>query len=290
MCIFNGLLLYATFHDCDPLTTKLAKAKDQLVPLLVMQTLNDIPGLPGLFIAGVFSAALSSLSSAFNSMSAIVLEDYFKPIFKNDLSERACGIIMRGTVIILGILAVAMVYVVENLGAVLPLSMSVPPTCIGSLFGIYSIGMFMPWIGKKATFYGALTAAIVMVYIVTRSQLDMNAGLIKFDTKVTSVEGCTYNFTLAEQTSTISPSLADDSSKSFHHISYLYYLPLGAAITCAAAFCLSFLFGFEDPQGVDPRLLAPFIRHIIKSKTEQNAINGTEMKEAIEVQLNKFSE
>lgn len=55
MCMYNGLLLYATFHDCDPLTTKLAKAKDQLVPLLVMKILKDMPGLPGLFIAGVFS-------------------------------------------------------------------------------------------------------------------------------------------------------------------------------------------------------------------------------------------
>lgn len=58
MCIYNGLLLYATYHDCDPLTTKLAKAKDQLVPLLVMQILKDIPGLPGVFIAGVFSGEL----------------------------------------------------------------------------------------------------------------------------------------------------------------------------------------------------------------------------------------
>jgi len=67
MCAYNGLLLYAAYHDCDPLTTKLAKAKDQLVPLLVMKILKDIPGLPGLFIAGVFSAALSSLSSGLNS-------------------------------------------------------------------------------------------------------------------------------------------------------------------------------------------------------------------------------
>lgn len=59
MCIYNGLLSYATYHDCDPLTTKLAKAKDQLVPLLVMQILQDIPGLPGLFIAGVFSGKYS---------------------------------------------------------------------------------------------------------------------------------------------------------------------------------------------------------------------------------------
>lgn len=55
MCMFTGLLMYATFYDCDPLTTKLAKAKDQLVPLLAIQTLKDIPGLPGVFMAGVFS-------------------------------------------------------------------------------------------------------------------------------------------------------------------------------------------------------------------------------------------
>lgn len=57
MCIYNGLLLYATYFDCDPLTTKLAQAKDQLVPLLVMNTLKDLPGLPGLFLAGVFSGS-----------------------------------------------------------------------------------------------------------------------------------------------------------------------------------------------------------------------------------------
>lgn len=58
MCCYCGLLIYATYFECDPLTTKLAKQKDQLLPLLVMDILGDYPGLPGLFVAGVFSAAL----------------------------------------------------------------------------------------------------------------------------------------------------------------------------------------------------------------------------------------
>jgi hypothetical protein len=27
LCSYNGLLMYATYKNCDPLTTKLAKAK-----------------------------------------------------------------------------------------------------------------------------------------------------------------------------------------------------------------------------------------------------------------------
>lgn len=88
LCSYSGLLIYATYYDCDPLTTKLAKAKDQLLPLLVMDILGDFPGFPGMFVAGVFSAALSSLSTGLNSMSAVMLEDFCKPCIKKPLTER----------------------------------------------------------------------------------------------------------------------------------------------------------------------------------------------------------
>ena len=277
MCIYNGLLLYATFHDCDPLTTKLAKAKDQMMPLYVMQIFKNVPGMAGLFIAGVFSAALSSLSTSLNSMSALVLEDYLKPLFKREFSEKTSGFIMRGTVLVGGILSVAMVYAVEHMGQILQLSMSVPVTLVGSVFGIFSIGMFMPWIGKRAALCGALTAAAVMLYIVIRSQLDMAAGLIKYDPKMTSIEGCTYNFTIIQQPLV---NLASNKlSRSFHHISYLYYMPLGAIITCVSAFIFSFPFGFENPHNVDPQLLAPFMRKYFKKVVTDNACDLVEMKE-----------
>jgi solute carrier family 5 (sodium-coupled monocarboxylate transporter), member 8/12 len=144
LCVYNGLLLYATYHDCDPLTTKLAKAKDQLIPLLVMEILKDFPGLPGLFIAGVFSAALSSLSTGLNAMSAVVLEDFCKPFMKTEISEKMSLYIMRGTVLILGIVSVALVYVVQHMGAVLQLSMSVPTACFGPMLGVYIVGFLIP--------------------------------------------------------------------------------------------------------------------------------------------------
>lgn len=50
--------------------------KDQLFPLFVMQVMGDIPCIPGLFMAGVFSGALSTVSSGLNSLAAVTLQDF----------------------------------------------------------------------------------------------------------------------------------------------------------------------------------------------------------------------
>lgn len=146
ICCYCGLLIYATYHDCDPLTTKLVKAKDQLLPLLVMDILGDYPGLPGLFVAGVFSAALSSLSTGLNSMSAVMLEDFFKPFADRPLTAKQTKYVMRGTVALFGAICVALVFVVEHLGSVLQLSMSLGAVAQGPLLGIFTMGVMFPWV------------------------------------------------------------------------------------------------------------------------------------------------
>lgn len=129
---------------------QLAKAKDQLVPLMVMDTLKFLPGMSGLFVAGVFSAALSSLSTGLNSLSAVILEDYVKPCRKNRLSERQTAIIMRLSVLLLGALCVALVFVIEQLGhAVLQLSMTLGSVTSGPLLALFLMGLLLPWINSK---------------------------------------------------------------------------------------------------------------------------------------------
>lgn len=146
VCCYSGLLINATYYECDPLTTRLARAKDQLLPLLVLDVLGDYPGLVGLFVAGVFSAALSSLSTGLNSMSAVVYEDFFKAFSKKEFTERQTHYIMRGIVVVFGSICVALVFVVEHLGSVLQLSMSLGAISNGPLLGIFTIGILIPWI------------------------------------------------------------------------------------------------------------------------------------------------
>lgn len=225
------------------------------MPLLVVEILQDTPGLLGLFISGIFSAALSSLSSCLNSLSAMVLEDFLKPNFEERISDKTSGIILRSTVIFFGVLSYALVHVVQLLGSVLQLSISVIGASLGNLFGMFLIGLTLPWIGKRATFYGAFAALLMMMFCVFKAQLDIAQGITRFETKATSIERCDYNFTIAVATTEeISPE------KHFYHISYLYYSPVGALLTCLCAFLFSLIFGFEDANNVDTRLLAPFMR------------------------------
>lgn len=111
-----------------------------------MDVLGEFKGLSGLFVAGVFSAALSSLSTCLNSMSAVVLEDFFKPFVKRPLSNRTINWIMRLVVICTGTLCVALVVIVEKLGTVLQLTMSLEAITNGPLLGIFTIGILLPWI------------------------------------------------------------------------------------------------------------------------------------------------
>lgn len=216
---------------------------------------------------GVFSAALSSLSTGLNSMSAVVLEDFFKPFTNGVISEAKTSLIMRGTVLILGVLAVVLVYVVQHMGSVLQLSMSVPTACFGPLLGLYIIGFCLPWIGRKAALYATMLACFSMMLLVFKAQAEIALGNIQFDTKPLVTDGCTYNFTHTETSSEMPPLGDEDHEKHIYEISYLYYTPVGSSIVIIASIILSFIFGFQDPKEVDPRLLAPFMRKYISGKS-----------------------
>ena len=58
MCCYIGLVIYAYYYKCDPITRGSIHKSDQLLPYFVMHIASSMPGLPGLFVSGVFSAAL----------------------------------------------------------------------------------------------------------------------------------------------------------------------------------------------------------------------------------------
>ncbi|KAH8293444.1 hypothetical protein KR054_000582 [Drosophila jambulina] len=146
MCVYIGMLAFAEFYRCDPITTGLARAKDQVIPLYVVKSVGHIPGLVGLFVAGVFSAALSSLSTALNALSGVILTDFVEPFRKKPLTERQTGYVLRGVVIVFGLISMASVPIVQRLGLVMQLSSTVAAITCGPLLGAFSVGMLLPFV------------------------------------------------------------------------------------------------------------------------------------------------
>ncbi|KAI8438245.1 hypothetical protein MSG28_010852, partial [Choristoneura fumiferana] len=177
-CLYCGLLIYARFHDCDPLTTKLAKAKDQLLPLLVMDVLGDIPG---------------SLSTSLNSMSAVVLEDFYKPFFKKELSETQTNWLLRGVVVLL-----ALVFIVEKMGTILQLTMTLEAMTMGPQLGVFSMGILMPWVDATGALIGGASGLITMAAWCLTAQMAIARGEITHAHKSLTTAGCTYNYTVVE--------------------------------------------------------------------------------------------
>lgn len=84
-----------------------------------MQVMGDIPCIPGLFVAGVFSGALSTVSSGLNSLAAVVLQDFFVAACGKQFSERFKTIITKCLAVGFGILCYGVVFLVKYLPGVL---------------------------------------------------------------------------------------------------------------------------------------------------------------------------
>ncbi|CAL7951541.1 unnamed protein product [Xylocopa violacea] len=271
ICGYAGMLIYAWYHVCDPLTTKLAGAKDQLLPLLVMNILNEFPGLPGLFVAGVFSAALSSLSTGLNSMAAVVLEDFIKPFRKTPFSPKVVDILLKFTVVVLGIICAALVFVVEKTGShVLQLSTNLASITSGPSLGIFSMGVLLPWVNAKGALIGGLAGLGFMGWISLSAEAAIASGRIKFDEKPVTTEGCYYSFPKVENLMLLEPPDAildsDDllpEPLALYRLSYLWYTVTGALVTMTIGLAIS-LVSSQNVKKLDPMLLAPFVRKILK--------------------------
>lgn len=64
----------------------------------------------------------SSLSVGLNSTSVVILEDFVKGCFKMKPSERCSSIFVKLLVVLLGLFALSLVFLVEKVGGVLSVS------------------------------------------------------------------------------------------------------------------------------------------------------------------------
>lgn len=171
LCGTMGIILYAYYADCDPYTAKYVSNLDQIFPYFVMEVLSDKKGLPGIFLACIFSGALSTISSGLNSLAAVAIEDIYKGLMKRSLSDERQGFISKIMSIALGCLVMLLTYIVSYLGSILNAGLSLFGALSGPIMGVFVLGFFFPQANSLGGFVGFLTSLFLQLWILVGAQL-----------------------------------------------------------------------------------------------------------------------
>ncbi|KAK3095438.1 hypothetical protein FSP39_014685 [Pinctada imbricata] len=165
--IIEGIVAFAYYYTfrCDPLASKQIRNPNQIIPLLVMDIYRGLPGMPGLFLASLFSASLSTLSSGLSSVSTLFWQDFIKPHTK-PMSEFRATIIVKVSVVIFGSISVGIAYLVAQIGGTLTqISGTILSSFGGALAGLFFAGCFLPWVNAKGAFSGCITGVVFVFWI-----------------------------------------------------------------------------------------------------------------------------
>lgn len=260
-CCLIGLIMYARYESCDPYTLQKITKVDQILPYFVMDVASRIPGLPGVFIAGIFSAALSTMSSCWNTLAGTIYEDFIRDRMSNASEEKA-STMMKWIVVILGLITIALVFVVEKMGTVFAFTITIQGLTAGTMLGIFTFGMVCRKGNTKGVISGAGTAFLCVAVIAFGAKKNKYPGLA-FRT-----DGCAANETVVSVIKTVSEAVpVEDDTFILFKLSYMYYTLVGVLIMFSVAYVVSILTGGYVPK--DERLFAPFMRRKTKERELQ---------------------
>ncbi|WP_347861491.1 sodium:solute symporter [Salimicrobium sp. PL1-032A] len=156
-----GVLLYIYYQYAgDPNINNL----NELFPRFVV---NELPvGISGLIMAGVFAAAMSSLDSALNSLSAVSVRDFYAKFFRKNASEQHYLKASRYATVFWGIYATIFAFFAGNLGPVIEAVNKVGSYFYGALLGVFILAIFTRRVNGSGAFIGVI-AGMASVWAVT---------------------------------------------------------------------------------------------------------------------------
>ncbi|MEJ1287893.1 solute carrier family 5 (sodium iodide symporter) member 5 [Cricetulus griseus] len=259
-----GIVMFVFYRDCDPLLTERISAPDQYMPLLVLDIFEDLPGVPGLFLACAYSGTLSTASTSINAMAAVTVEDLIKPRMPS-LAPRKLVLISKGLSLIYGSACLTVAALSSMLGGgVLQGSFTVMGVISGPLLGAFTLGMLLPACNTPGVLSGLAAGLIVSLWVAVGATLyppgEQIMGVLP-----TSAASCTNASVLmgppgAANASSRVPSSGTEAGRpaladTFYAISYLYYGALGTLTTLLCGALISYLTGPTKRSSLGPGLL-----------------------------------
>ncbi|XP_069103840.1 sodium-dependent multivitamin transporter-like [Argopecten irradians] len=191
LAVLSGGVMFAYYDTlgCDPLVAKQVRNPNQLMAWWVRDIFHDTPCLPGLFLAALYSASLSTMSSLLSASSAMFLEDIVKPYAK-PMSEKTSIRLARFSVFLFGGLGVLVAFVISGMKGPISQILDVTAACTkGSSTGI----MMMGWLVPSSNALGAIiggTVSFLFVGWIAVGKITSSGTRVNIKLDPASTENC----------------------------------------------------------------------------------------------------
>ncbi|XP_025723700.1 sodium-dependent multivitamin transporter isoform X3 [Callorhinus ursinus] len=264
MSCLIGLVMFVYYQEYPMSTQQAQAAPDQFVLYFVMDLLKDLPGLPGLFVACLFSGSLSTISSAFNSLATVTMEDLIRPWFPQ-FSEVQAIMLSRILAFGYGLLCLGMAYISSQMGPVLQAALSIFGMVGGPLLGLFCLGMFFPCANPSGAIVGLLAGLIMAFWIGIGSIVtNMASGMAPSPPNISSFS-LPSNLTSVTMT-TLMPSTTlskPTGLQRLYSLSYLWYSAHNSTTVIVVGLIVSLLTGGMRGRTLNPRTIYPVLPKLI---------------------------
>ncbi|XP_019740573.1 solute carrier family 5 member 6a isoform X1 [Hippocampus comes] len=260
-----GLVMFARYGEDSPLDKGYVQTNDQMVLYFVMDVFKDLPGLAGLFVACLFSGALSTISSAFNSLATVTMEDLIKPHFP-DMAESKATLLSKGLALAYGLVCLAMAYLASVMGSVLQAALSIFGMVGGPLLGLFSLGMFFPWANSVGALVG-LAAGLAMAFWVGIGSFVMRMPASSAVSPLATVTPPPFeNVTATVMTALVNattPKPRPTGVDALYSLSYMWYSAHNSATVVVVGLLVSLLTGPMKEKQLSPGTVYPVLGNLL---------------------------
>ncbi|XP_011505021.1 PREDICTED: sodium-coupled monocarboxylate transporter 1 isoform X2 [Ceratosolen solmsi marchali] len=283
-----GMVIFANYADCDPMSLGYTSKFDEIVPFYVEDKFVYLPGLLGLVMATLFNSSLTITVSILNSLATVTFEDFLGqiPALKN-LKDTQQLKIIKSLSVFYGIFIIGVSFLVGMLSGVIESSMLMTSATSGPLLGVFVLAMLVPCANWKGASAGMIFSHVTTLWLTFgRLSLDIPTESLPLSTDgcqndtfssllVKSKDGMPVLWSSATKNDLFDEETPESILDNIYGITYMYYALIGSMSTIIVGIIVSLLTADSKEDTYEEHLLHPYILKLSKMMPGKQRLYAT---------------
>ncbi|XP_071119577.1 sodium-coupled monocarboxylate transporter 2-like [Haliotis cracherodii] len=263
LCVISGLVAYGyyDYKRCNPIASNQINNINQVLPFMTIDIFRNLPGMPGLFLAALYSASLSSLSSGLSALANITWEDFVKPCV-SAMSEFKQMAVAKVSVVAWGTLICCVAICVSSIRSIPLLQIySANAVVAGPIVSLFYLGAMFPFVNTRSAIAALLVGISFLTWLVVGASVYPEVRKTPPLPPAPTDHCLSVNLTLPYTTNSTNDDLRQYTGSgldAFYSLSYTLYYVFGFLIVQVVGVVLSLATG-GNKDGVNPIYVRQFV-------------------------------